>query len=402
MDHQEHPFDREKYVRGLRRVYRREQVANRLYQALADHEKDPNKQAILNKLAETERTHGERWARQLQALGEPVPAYHDTLGDRLWRWMLVQSGTENALARIESSEDEDTEIYEALMADAPNAADRDEIALVLHDEQVHQAATAQVSKSAGVSTAPPPPTTTPSTVQARLDSILGRERWHRHGGGWIGQAVYGANDGLGSVFGIVSGVSGATAGGPAVLISGLAGMMASALSMGSGAYLATKSEREVYQAEVNREAHELEVHPDEEREELSLFYQLKGVPEGEAQSLAARLIDKPEEALKTLSAEELGLSEQTFPNPWREAISASISTAFGAFIPIIPFLFTRGYTAIIISFTISTLAHFLIGAAKTVVTGLSPWRSGLEMMLIGLGEALITYLLGLAFGGMVG
>lgn len=92
----------------------------------------------------------------------------------------------------------------------------------------------------------------------------------------------------------------------------------------------------------------------------------------------------------------------TFPNPWRSAVSATLSTALGAFIPIVPFFFTRGYPAIIASFAISTLAHFVIGAAKTVVTGLSPWRSGAEMTLVGLGEALITYLLGLAFGSLVG
>ncbi|HEX9017797.1 MAG TPA: VIT1/CCC1 transporter family protein, partial [Anaerolineaceae bacterium] len=126
--------------------------------------------------------------------------------------------------------------------------------------------------------------------------------------------------------------------------------------------------------------------------------QLKGVPEEEARSLASRLIAQPDQALKTLSSEELGLSEQSYPNPWIEAISASVSTAFGAFIPIIPFFFTHGYPAVIASFVISTIAHFLVGSAKTVVTGLSPWRSGLEMMLVGLGEALITYLLGLAFG----
>ncbi len=234
-----------------------------------------------------------------------------------------------------------------------------------------------------------------------LDTILHRESWHRSGGGWIGQAIYGANDGLGSVFGIVSGVAGATAGGEAVLIAGLAGMLASALSMGSGAYLATKTEREVQEAEFRRERQELEMHPEEEEEELALFYQLKGVPEDEAKILAKRLIAQPESALKTLGSEELGLSEQTYPNPWISAVSATVSTAAGAFIPIIPFFFTRGFPAIIASFVISTLAHFLIGAAKTVVTGLSAWRSGAEMTIVGLGEAIITYLLGLGFGTMV-
>jgi VIT1/CCC1 family predicted Fe2+/Mn2+ transporter len=178
-------------------------------------------------------------------------------------------------------------------------------------------------------------------------------------------------------------------------------MLASALSMGSGAYLATKAEREVQEAEIGRERKEMEIHPDEEREELALFYQLKGVPEDESQILAARLVATPENAIKTLVSEELGLSGENYPNPWSAALTATLSTAFGAFIPIIPFFFTSGITAVIASFLISTLAHFVIGAAKTVVTGLSPWRSGAEMTIVGLGEALITFVLGLAFGPVV-
>ncbi|MGC8780486.1 MAG: VIT1/CCC1 transporter family protein, partial [Anaerolineae bacterium] len=127
----------------------------------------------------------------------------------------------------------------------------------------------------------------------------------------------------------------------------------------------------------------------------------KGVPEGEAQTLAARLMAQPESALQALNSEELGLSEQSYPDPWMAALSASLSTAVGAFIPIIPFFFASGYPAIIASFVISAASHFLIGAAKTVVTGLSPWRSGAEMTIVGLGEALITYLLGLLLGPMV-
>jgi VIT1/CCC1 family predicted Fe2+/Mn2+ transporter len=177
-------------------------------------------------------------------------------------------------------------------------------------------------------------------------------------------------------------------------------MLASALSMGSGAYLSTKAEREVSEAEIARERREMQSKPEEEMEELSLFYQLKGVPEDEAKVLAQRLFSQPAEALKALANEELGLSEQTFPNPWLAALSATWSTAFGAFIPIIPFFFMSGYPAIITSFTISTIAHFLIGVAKTVVTGLSPWKSGLEMMVVGLGEAMITYGIGLLFGGI--
>jgi VIT1/CCC1 family predicted Fe2+/Mn2+ transporter len=222
------------------------------------------------------------------------------------------------------------------------------------------------------------------------------------GGSWIGDAIYGVNDGLGAVFGIVSGVAGATNGGPAVLIAGLAGMVASAISMGSGAYLAAKSEAEVYQAELEREKKEIAENPDEEREELALFYQLKGLSEEEAKSLVGRLQQHPEQYLKTLAHEELGLSETSFPNPWRSLFSSMLSTAVGAFIPLIPFFFTHGYPAVIASLAISILAHFAVGAAKSLVTNRSWWASGSEMMIVGIIAGAVTYALGVLFGGLGG
>jgi vacuolar iron transporter family protein len=382
----------QKYIRGLKTAWREEQVSTLIYQDLANHESNPDRRKALLKLAESERVHTTRWERQLADLGVKLPPFHETLRERIWRWILVQSGTDNALKRIESSEDNAVEMYTEMAAIAPGEEQRQEIELTRHDEEVH-------SRAAQAATASEP---VGLTLQTRLDAILGREKWHKRGGGWIGQAIYGANDGLGSVFGIVSGVAGATAGGPAVLVAGLAGLLASALSMGSGAYLATKAEREIYESELRRERRELDMHPEEEQEELELFYQLKGMPEDVSRQLANQLIANHEQALHTLASEELGLSVQTFPDPWREALSATLSTAFGAFIPIIPFFFGGGYPAVIASFVISTLAHFVVGAAKTVVTGLSPWRSGLEMMLVGLAEAGVTYLLGLLFGSIAG
>jgi VIT1/CCC1 family predicted Fe2+/Mn2+ transporter/rubrerythrin len=379
------PTQSEEFIRGLQRAWSAEQASLRIYGDLARHEKDPSRRKVLLKLAESEQQHADRWANRLKELNSPLPADRESLRQRLWRWILVQSGTDNALKQIEKAEDQDEEQYGNLLELALSPADGEAIQTVREDEQGHS----RLMHKAGTAAE------TAANLQGRLDVILHRESWHKRGGGWIGQAIYGANDGLGSVFGIVSGVAGATAGGPAVLVAGLAGMLASALSMGSGAYLASKAEREINQAEIDRERRELETHPEEEMEELSLFYQLKGVPEQEANTLAMHLVAQPDQALRTLTSEELGFNDQSLANPWVEALSATLSTAFGAFIPIIPFFFTRGYPAIIASFVISTLAHFLIGAAKTIVTGLNPWKSGMEMTLVGLGEALTTYVLGL-------
>src|SRR6185295_10540253 len=194
------------------------------------------------------------------------------------------------------------------------------------------------------------------TPRSTLDTILRRERWHRRGTGWIGDAIYGVNDGLGAVFGIVSGMAGYTGGSEVVLAAGLAGTLASALSMGAGAYLASKSTREVYEAEVARERAEIEEDPQEELVELELFYQLKGLSAEEAQAMAAQLQKEPKQFLRALAQEELGLSEEHFPNPWRSTISASVSTAIGGFVPIIPFFFAVGMPAVIASFVISTLS----------------------------------------------
>ena len=379
------PTQSEKFIWGLQRAWLAEQASLRIYGDLARHEKNPARRKVLIKLAESEQQHADRWANRLKELKSPLPPAQESIRQRLWRWILVTSGTDNALKQIENAEDKDEEQYGNLLELALSPADGEAIQTVREDEQGHS----RLMHKTWVSTE------SVGSPQNRLDLILHRESWHKHGGGWIGQAIYGANDGLGSVFGIVSGVAGATAGGPAVLVAGLAGMLASALSMGSGAYLASKAEREVNQAEIDRERRELETHPEEEMEELSLFYQLKGVPEQEANTLAMRLVAQPEQALRALTSEELGFTDQALSNPWVEAVSATLSTALGAFIPIIPFFFIRGYPAIIASFIISTLAHFLIGAAKTIVTGLSPWKSGMEMTLVGLGEALTTYLVGL-------
>jgi len=385
------PSEKAAYIRALRHAWRKENASQRIYANLSERETNPARAKVLFKLAETERVHGEQWARLLSELGAAPGPFQENPRERAWRWMLVQSGIDNALERIENDEDEDILMYEILAKMAPNEEDRKALLSAKADEAQHSSIARKATSEA-----------VPLSPQVRLEAMIKREHWHKRSGGWIGQAIYGANDGLGAVFGIVSGVAGATAGGSAVLIAGLAGMVASALSMGSGAYLATKAEREVYEAEIKRERFELTDHPEEEREELELFYQLKGIPEEAARQMAAHIFENPEEALRTLTSEELGLSAQSFPNPWREAISASISTALGAFIPIIPFFFASGYPAVYASFVISTLAHFAVGSAKTIVTGLNPWKSGLEMTLVGLGEAGITYALGLLFGKMAG
>ncbi len=382
--------DRREFIEGLRRAWRDEVRSARNYRALAERETSPERKAILTRMAEAEERHAATWAARLEELGQHPGEYRETLVEAIRRWVLLKSDSASAARMLEAGERSADSLYEGLLNNAQSEADKTALLDAQREENAHQKVLEEFEGR-------------PAHPQSRLDSILGREAWHVRAGGWIGQAIYGVNDGLGAAFGVVSGVAGAThVNGEFVLLSGFAAMIASALSMGSGAYLATKSEREVYEAELDRERREIEMNPAEEREELELFYQLKGFTEAEARAMVDRLSKDPDQLLKTLAHEELGLSEQTFPREWRAAISATISTAVGAIIPVLPFLFTTGTPALIIAFIVSTLAHFAVGASKVIVTGRSWIRSGTEMTLVGVGEAAVTYAIGLLVAPALG
>jgi predicted membrane protein (TIGR00267 family) len=238
-------------------------------------------------------------------------------------------------------------------------------------------------------------TNTVRDPHAALEELRSK-RSRRNPASWIGDAIYGVNDGLGAIFGIVSGVSGATANdSKVVLLSGLAGMIASALSMGAGAYLASKSEREIFEAEFGRKKDEIEADPAMAQEELSLIYQTKGVPAQDADRMAEHLAKNREQFVKTLAAEDLNLTEDALSNPLVSASTGMLSTAVGAFVPIIPFFFLHGYTAVIVAAIISLIAHFAVGAAKTLITVRSWWSSGLEMTAVGMLVGIVTYAIGL-------
>ena len=298
-------------------------------------------------------------------------------------WITQLSSPTAALRRLEKQEEEHIQIYEAQARDLGDAPSIEIIRDAVRDEAEH----AHTLNALSESNAPNP--------RGRLDVMLKREKWHTTTGSWFGDAIYGANDGLGAVFGIVSGVAGATTNSShVVLLAGLAGAIASALSMGSGAYLATKSEGEIHQAELKRERREVEQYPEEEIEELELFYQLKGLSDEEAKMVVGRIATDHEKLVEALAQEELGLSEDRKPNPLLSAGSASVSTFLGAMIPVLPFFFLGGLTAVLVAAAVSLIAHFAVGASKTLVTGRSWVASGAEMTLVGAAEGVVTYMIG--------
>ena len=381
--------DKQETVEVVKRNWRAEMDSAQAYRDLAAREPDEKRKAILERMAEAEERHAQRWARKLTDMGEPIPTVPDSFGARIKRWFNRAAGPEVTIRRMEAAEDRHEAEFRH-QRDNVLAGETD-VQDFLRESALEEKAHARMLNNLTAQLGP----------RTTLDAILKRERWHGRGGSWVADAIYGVNDGLGAVFGIVSGVAGATNNQQHyILISGLAGMIASSLSMGAGAYLAVKSEAEVYEAEIAREKAEVEENPEEEIEEMSLFYQLQGFSPEEAQRMAERLGENPDQLVQAMAQSELGLSEHRFPSPWKSSASAAISTAVGAFIPIVPFFFMSGIAAVVWAFAISIVAHFLVGAVKSLITLRSWWASGLEMTIVGVIEAAVTYGLGLAFGAV--
>jgi VIT1/CCC1 family predicted Fe2+/Mn2+ transporter len=367
------------------------------YLALADRETDAVRAQVLRHLAAAELEHAQLWATRIAELGGPEPRYTgnphgaaDTLASRA-------GGPLMALRRLEIEESRHIANYGTQLKDL---GDEGSIAILNHvieDEKAHFQELSALLRGRSHTA---PGKRHVIDAQSLLEELLSkRNRGRKQAGSWIGDAIYGVNDGLGAIFGIVSGVSGATAGnGKYVLLAGLAGMIASALSMGSGAYLAAKSEREIYEAEVAREREAIAMNPSEARELLSLYYQVKGLPEEDAQHVVEHLAADQEMMLKALASERLSTSEDGLKVPWVSATSGALSTAVGATIPILPFFFITGTEAIVAAAIISLLAHFAVGAAKSLITVRSWWSSGFEMTAVGAVEGAVTYAIGLWLG----
>ena len=373
----------EQIIATLERNWRAEMEGAATYRELANMEHDPKRKALLIKLAEAEERHAEKWSQRIVELGGRDPASSgETIGPSRGVILTARAADlDTALRRVETTEEEHVRQYEAQARDLGDEAIGRILQELAQDESSH-ARTLRAMTGSG------------REVQGRLDSILRREKWHGKGGSWIGDAIYGVNDGLTAVFGIVSGVAAASSNNEFIVVAGLAGVLSSALSMGASAFLANKAEREVFEAEISREREEIEENPEEEREELELFYQLKGFTEEESRRLVERMAEKPDQFLRTLAHEELGLSEERLPNPNLAAVVGSVSTGLGGIVPVIPFLFLTGTTGIVVSLIVSIVAHFAVGASKSIVTLRSWWKSGLEMTAVALLVAIVAYAVG--------
>jgi vacuolar iron transporter family protein len=391
------PKKRRKLLRALEANWQTEMSGYYTYQALAERDTDPIRSQTLRHMAEAEAQHAASWAGRIQELGGTLPKYHgrltgdaDSLANRM-------TGGRMALRRLEIDESRAIALYSRQLRELDDAPSLAILRQVIEEEREHYCELSSLIRQRYPRHAVAESHANPKVLLA--DLLAKRNGTGRQAAGWIGDAIYGVNDGLGAIFGIVSGVSGATLGNSHyVLLAGIAGMIASALSMGSGAYLGAKSEREIYEAELEREREAIEMNAPEARELLSLYYQVKGLPEDDADHFVDHIAQNKEQFLRALATERLSTTEDGLRKPLISALSAALSTAVGAFIPVIPFFFVAGYEAIIISAIVSLAAHFAVGAAKSLITVRSWWASGLEMTGVGAVEGIVTYVIGIGLG----
>ncbi len=348
-----------------------------LYRELARAEPDQARAVIYQQLAGVEDRHVAEWQRLLAEQGHPTPAPIPSRRARVMAWLGRRLGPRFLLPFLLQEEGREVKGYLQMYREAPEGAAAPTALTLARESKEH------AERLAGLVSGGKPH----------------GEPWHKTGaGGFLRNVVYGFNDGLTANFGLVAGMVGAQAGlggsaTHAVVVAGLAGMVADALSMGSSGYLAAKSEREVFEHEIAMEREEIRLMPELEREELSLIYQAKGIPLAQASELATAVMADPEKALEEQVREELKIGEAT-STPLREGWVTGVATAFGALIPVAPLLVSQSPAAIWISFGVAMFSHFGVGAARSFFTGRGVIRSGFDMFVVGLGVAVVGYLVG--------
>jgi VIT1/CCC1 family predicted Fe2+/Mn2+ transporter len=348
-----------------------------LYHALAEAEPDPHLAEVYRRLAAVEQAHAEFWRQQLVKTGTSTPPPQLGWRTRALTWLARRFGAQFVLPTVSSLEQRDSAQYdrqpEAVASGLPLA------------ERSHKRIVQRIVASipGGLS-------------GGALATLEGR---HRRGGNALRAAVLGANDGLVSNLSLVMGAAGAVNSGPTILAVGLAGLVAGACSMAIGEWLSVTSAREMNQQQIDVEADELKRAPEEEKQELMLIYQAKGLDEAQARALAERLMGNKDTALDTLVREELGIDpDELGGSAWTAAAASFALFAVGAIFPVAPFFVLHGNPALLASLSLSGIALALIGAGTSLFTGRNALLTSLRSLLVGFAAAAITYGVGRLVG----
>jgi VIT1/CCC1 family predicted Fe2+/Mn2+ transporter len=362
---------------------RDERESSTLYRALAEAERDPHLAEIYGKLAGVEERHASNWEQKLRQGGQVPPDFQPGWRVRVLMSLAKRFGAATVLPMVTSMEAKASHAYDQ----QPEAQ-----ALGMQAEERSHARVFGYLRSV----------TRAGIGGPTLAQLEGRHR-NTGGGNALRAAVLGASDGLTSNMSLVMGVAGADLSGRTIFLTGIAGLLAGALSMAIGEWLSVQSARELYSHQIDVERAELRDVPEEEREELALIYQAKGLQEQEAEQIATRLLSDKASALDTLAREELGIDpDELGGSAWQAAITSFLLFAAGAIVPAIPFAFGGGLTTVIISLALSTVGLFIIGAGITLTTGVPLLKAGGRQVLFGLAAAGITFGLGRLVGGRIG
>jgi vacuolar iron transporter family protein len=327
-----------------------------LYQTLAEIEKNPKIAEVYRRLCATEEGHAAAWAEKLRGAGVSVPGFKPAARTRILAWLARRFGPAAILPTLTTMEDQGTQGYNQSAGDADMAATEQSHSRLL--KAIGQASRGGMEGGA-------------------LAQMEGRHR--SAGGNALRAAVLGANDGLVSNFSLVMGVAGAAIANSTILLTGIAGLLAGAISMALGEWISVQSSRELYEKQIRTEQAEILASPAEEAEELALIYQARGLDEASARKLSNQIMENKDTALQTLARDELGINpEDLGGSAWEAAITSFLLFAVGAIIPVAPFLFLSGNTAVIVSALFSAIGLFMIGAAITLFTGRSLLSSGVR------------------------
>lgn len=347
-----------------------------LYRRLKDREPHPRLKEVYERLAANEEKHAALWAAKLTALGAALPRFRP--GFKTWVLGLLAKGlgTRSVIGLVATIERNAAGEYQG--------QDDAEVPALVRDEASHARVFGYLARSGD---------------GLEGSEIARFERRHHTGGNALRAGVLGANDGLVSVFCIVMGVAGAGVGGPVILVTGVAGLLACALSMALGEWLSVQNARELYQNQLKREALELEEAPDEELEELTLIYQAKGMSEAHARQMAERVFADKDAALDTLAREELAIDpDELGGSAWEAAFTSFALCLIGGVIPVLPYVFWQGWEGGVASSVASALGLFVLGLISSMITGLNWVWGAVRQVLFGVAAAAVTYGIGHLIG----
>ena len=333
-----------------------------LYRLIAARENEPRRKRLFEGLARDAEAQAEHWVKRMRALQIEPPPFHPAIRAQLVGWLIGVIGPQRLTHVLTAMKVRGMSVYRGEGMRLPSKHD---------DVGEHH-----------------------KNRDERPDAVSS--------GGSLRAAVFGVNDGLVSNTSLILGVAGAGPDASIVMLSGIAGLLAGAFSMGAGEYVSVRSQREMYEYQIALERAELAEYPEEEAEELAMILVARGMDEEEAKRYSSALVKDPARALETLAREELGLDPRDLGSPWAAALSSFFSFAFGAAVPLAPFLFSRAPNALLASIALAAAALFAVGAAISLFTGRGALAGGARMLAIGACAGALTYLLGRLLGVSLG